>query len=54
MYVFWVTVIVYSMCILVLIYTYQFDNFPYYWEEYLHVSTTLYVEFFKLTTHILH
>lgn len=43
MYVFWVTVIVYSMCILVLIYTYQFDQIEDYWVEYLHVSKTLYV-----------
>ncbi|XP_077295229.1 piezo type mechanosensitive ion channel component [Arctopsyche grandis] len=41
MYVFWVTVIVYSMCILVLIYTYQFDHFEEYWENYLRVPKTL-------------
>ncbi|CAH0558079.1 unnamed protein product [Brassicogethes aeneus] len=37
MFAFWLTVIVYSMIILVMVYTYQFDNFPKYWEEYLHV-----------------
>jgi len=33
MYGFWLTVIIYSMSILVLIYTYQFDDFPYYWTS---------------------
>ncbi|XP_049822868.1 piezo-type mechanosensitive ion channel component isoform X3 [Aethina tumida] len=37
MFAFWLTVIVYSMIILVMVYTYQFDNFPEYWEQYLHV-----------------
>ncbi|XP_062548757.1 piezo-type mechanosensitive ion channel component isoform X4 [Armigeres subalbatus] len=41
MYTFWLTVIVYSMAILVLVYTYQFDKFPLYWTEYLHISDTL-------------
>lgn len=41
MYAFWLTVIVYSMSILVLVYTYQFDKFPLYWTEYLHISDTL-------------
>ncbi|XP_065092008.1 piezo-type mechanosensitive ion channel component isoform X11 [Ochlerotatus camptorhynchus] len=41
MYAFWLTVIVYSMAILVLVYTYQFDKFPLYWTEYLHISDTL-------------
>lgn len=38
MFGFWLTVIIYSMIILVLTYTYQFDNVPKYWEEYLHLS----------------
>lgn len=38
MFGFWLTVILYSMIILILIYTYQFDNFPWYWEHYLHVK----------------
>lgn len=38
MYGFWLTVIVYSMVVLILIYTYQFENFEKYWSEYLHVS----------------
>ncbi|XP_063226263.1 piezo-type mechanosensitive ion channel component-like isoform X4 [Bacillus rossius redtenbacheri] len=37
MYAFWLVVILYSMSILVLIYTYQFDNFSDYWAEYLGV-----------------
>ncbi|XP_055598919.1 piezo-type mechanosensitive ion channel component-like isoform X5 [Uranotaenia lowii] len=41
MYAFWLTVIVYSMSILVLVYTYQFDQFPLYWREYLKISDTL-------------
>ncbi|KAL9707746.1 hypothetical protein quinque_011264 [Culex quinquefasciatus] len=41
MYAFWLTVIVYSMAILVLVYTYQFDKFPLYWKEYLKISDTL-------------
>lgn len=41
MYGFWLTVIIYSMLILVMTYTYQFDNFPYYWEKYLKIPPTL-------------
>ncbi|XP_064467318.1 piezo-type mechanosensitive ion channel component 2-like isoform X2 [Ornithodoros turicata] len=37
MYGFWLTVIIYSMLVLVLIYTYQFENFPSYWTNYLGV-----------------
>ncbi|KAK8785710.1 hypothetical protein V5799_007925 [Amblyomma americanum] len=37
MYGFWLTVIIYSMLVLILIYTYQFEKFPYYWEVYLHI-----------------
>ncbi|XP_011705466.1 PREDICTED: piezo-type mechanosensitive ion channel component 1-like, partial [Wasmannia auropunctata] len=33
MYIFWVTVIGYSIVMLILVYTYQFDNFPKYWER---------------------
>ncbi|XP_039278744.1 piezo-type mechanosensitive ion channel component [Nilaparvata lugens] len=41
MYGFWLTVIIYSMLILVLTYTYQFDYFPEYWDNYLHVNKKL-------------
>ncbi|KAL6263389.1 hypothetical protein P5V15_006180 [Pogonomyrmex californicus] len=33
MYVFWLTVIGYSIIMLILVYTYQFQYFPGYWEE---------------------
>ncbi|CAM1300366.1 Uncharacterised protein PB.3432, partial [Pycnogonum litorale] len=38
MYGFWLTVIVYSMLVLILIYTYQFEHFPDYWKDYIGVS----------------
>ncbi|XP_076270334.1 piezo type mechanosensitive ion channel component isoform X3 [Rhynchophorus ferrugineus] len=38
MFGFWLVVIIFSMLVLVLTYTYQFDNFPDYWKEYLHVN----------------
>ncbi|XP_050309997.1 piezo-type mechanosensitive ion channel component isoform X2 [Anthonomus grandis grandis] len=38
MFGFWLVVIIFSMLVLVLTYTYQFDNFPEYWTEYLHVE----------------
>ncbi|CAH1133196.1 unnamed protein product [Ceutorhynchus assimilis] len=38
MFGFWLVVIIFSMLVLVLTYTYQFDNFPEYWTEYLHVA----------------
>ncbi|XP_046404278.1 piezo-type mechanosensitive ion channel component isoform X3 [Ischnura elegans] len=41
MYGFWLTVIVYSMLCLVLIYTYQFDNFPEYWKNYTGIPVEL-------------
>ncbi|KAL1124046.1 hypothetical protein AAG570_001816 [Ranatra chinensis] len=41
MYSFWLIVIIYSMLILVMMYTYQFDNFQTYWETYLHIPPTL-------------
>jgi hypothetical protein len=41
MYGFWLTVIIYSMSILVLIYTYQFDDFPDYWTNYLGIPEEL-------------
>lgn len=43
MFAFWVVVIAFSMLILVLVYTYQFDNFVTYWEKYLHISEAQYV-----------
>ncbi|XP_045471013.1 piezo-type mechanosensitive ion channel component isoform X4 [Harmonia axyridis] len=30
---FWLTVIIYSMLMLIMVYTYQFDHFPEYWES---------------------
>ncbi|GIY02294.1 piezo-type mechanosensitive ion channel component [Caerostris darwini] len=41
MYGFWLTVIVFSMLVLIIIYTYQFKDFDYYWEKYLHVSKSV-------------
>ncbi|XP_076240297.1 piezo type mechanosensitive ion channel component [Calliopsis andreniformis] len=40
MYPFWLTVIGYSVIMLILVYTYQFDNFPEYWN-YLHIDQDL-------------
>lgn len=40
MYPFWVTVIAYSIAMLILVYTYQFQNFPKYWE-YLGIDQDL-------------
>ncbi|XP_027198178.2 piezo type mechanosensitive ion channel component isoform X2 [Dermatophagoides pteronyssinus] len=40
-YPFWLIVILYSMIILIAIYTYQFNNFPEYWEHYLHIDKEL-------------
>ncbi|XP_018407088.1 PREDICTED: piezo-type mechanosensitive ion channel component [Cyphomyrmex costatus] len=40
MYIFWVTVIGYSIAMLILVYTYQFQNFPKYWE-YLGIDQDL-------------
>lgn len=37
MFGFWLTVIIFSMIILVLVYTYQFKDFPSYWTDYLHI-----------------
>ncbi|KAL7286394.1 hypothetical protein TKK_0019346 [Trichogramma kaykai] len=41
MYAFWITVIAYSVFMLILVYTYQFRDFPDYWERYLHISKNL-------------
>ncbi|KAK3878310.1 hypothetical protein Pcinc_017051 [Petrolisthes cinctipes] len=41
LYGFWLTVIVYQMVVLVLTYTYQFDNFPQYWENYTYIPEQL-------------
>lgn len=41
MYVFWLAVIGYSVVMLILVYTYQFDDFPDNWETYLHISPAL-------------
>ncbi|XP_016841730.1 piezo-type mechanosensitive ion channel component isoform X3 [Nasonia vitripennis] len=41
MYGFWITVIGYSVIMLILVYTYQFPDFPEYWEKYLHISQNL-------------
>ncbi|XP_061939821.1 piezo-type mechanosensitive ion channel component isoform X3 [Apis cerana] len=40
MYPFWLTVIGYSVIMLILVYTYQFHNFPEYWS-YLHIDENL-------------
>ncbi|XP_017766739.1 PREDICTED: piezo-type mechanosensitive ion channel component isoform X2 [Eufriesea mexicana] len=40
MYPFWLTVIGYSVVMLILVYTYQFHNFPEYWN-YLHIDENL-------------
>ncbi|XP_012270066.1 piezo-type mechanosensitive ion channel component [Orussus abietinus] len=40
MYPFWITVIGYSVIMLILVYTYQFKNFPAYWE-YLYIDKDL-------------
>ncbi|KAG0422317.1 hypothetical protein HPB47_001850, partial [Ixodes persulcatus] len=37
MYGFWLTVIIYSMLVLILIYSYQFEHFPEYWEHHLRI-----------------
>ncbi|XP_055921322.1 piezo-type mechanosensitive ion channel component isoform X4 [Eupeodes corollae] len=41
MYGFWLFLIFYAMSILTLIYTYQFDKFDEYWNDYLNISKTL-------------
>ncbi|XP_037913810.1 piezo-type mechanosensitive ion channel component isoform X6 [Hermetia illucens] len=41
MYGYWLVLIVYAMTILILIYTYQFDQFNTYWEKYIGISDTL-------------
>ncbi|XP_044316386.1 piezo-type mechanosensitive ion channel component isoform X11 [Drosophila rhopaloa] len=41
MYGFWLFLIFYAMSILILIYTYQFDKFDTYWNDYINVSKTL-------------
>ncbi|ROT73144.1 putative piezo-type mechanosensitive ion channel component 2 isoform X6 [Penaeus vannamei] len=41
LYGFWLTVIIYQMFVLVLTYTYQFDNFPTYWENYTGIPKQL-------------
>ena len=41
MYSFWITVIGYSVIMLILVYTYQFHNFPKYWKYYLHIDEDL-------------
>ncbi|GLG96580.1 Piezo-type mechanosensitive ion channel component [Gryllus bimaculatus] len=40
LYGFWITVIIYSLAILVMVYTYQFDNFDTYWAR-MGISETL-------------
>ncbi|CAG2112964.1 unnamed protein product [Medioppia subpectinata] len=41
MYPFWLIVIIYSMVILTAMYTYQFNNFPDYWRDYLFINKEL-------------
>uniref|UniRef100_T1KNY9 Uncharacterized protein n=1 Tax=Tetranychus urticae TaxID=32264 RepID=T1KNY9_TETUR len=38
MYPFWLVVIIYSMTVLIAIYTYQFQHFARYWQDYLRMS----------------
>lgn len=40
MFAFWLAVIGYSMTMLILVYTYQFKNFPTYWD-YIGVNKNL-------------
>jgi hypothetical protein len=42
MFAFWWTVIVYSMIVLIIIYTYQFDEFPDYWRNTTGWNDTMY------------
>uniref|UniRef100_A0A336KKX9 CSON012824 protein n=1 Tax=Culicoides sonorensis TaxID=179676 RepID=A0A336KKX9_CULSO len=41
LYGFWLAVIIYSMAILILVYTYQFDRFDEHWENITHISKEL-------------
>ncbi|KAF7992315.1 hypothetical protein HCN44_001640 [Aphidius gifuensis] len=41
MYMFWITVIAYSVIMLILVYTYQFNNFPQLWTKYLLIDDNL-------------
>ncbi|XP_033241797.1 piezo-type mechanosensitive ion channel component isoform X2 [Drosophila pseudoobscura] len=41
LYGYWMFLIFYAMSILTVIYTYQFDNFDYYWHQFLNVQPTL-------------
>lgn len=41
MYAYWVIVIGFAMCTLVMIYTYQFDGFNEYWTKYTGIPETL-------------
>lgn len=45
MFTFWITVILYSMAILILVYLHQFEQFPRYWAA-IGISKELYVLFF--------
>ncbi|XP_053201557.1 piezo-type mechanosensitive ion channel component-like isoform X3 [Panonychus citri] len=38
MYPFWLVVIIYSMTVLIAIYTYQFQHFARYWQDYFRIS----------------
>ncbi|GAU96230.1 hypothetical protein RvY_07704-3 [Ramazzottius varieornatus] len=38
LYIFWVAVIFYSMVVLLLIYTYQFEHFPGYWQNFTRLT----------------
>lgn len=41
MYAFWIVLITFAMCTLVLIYSYQFDSFDRIWEEYVGIPIYL-------------
>lgn len=45
MYAFWIVVIGFSMLTLIMIYTYQFDRFDKYWDEYIGINIQLLVYF---------
>lgn len=48
MYALWMLVIFSSMASLILIYTYQFDGFDYFWEHYLGVDKHMWVFLFSI------
>ena len=43
MYVFWWVIIIYSMAVLIILYTYQFQDFPVYWHNNTGLSNEMWV-----------